>query len=91
MLPKMDGYGVYELIRKQSDVPIIMLTALNGEDDLIKGLNLQVDDYITMPFSMPILIRKIAAVFRRSNQGTVENYQIITCNGYVIKNKTTIC
>ena len=75
MLPKIDGYGVCELIRKQSDVPIIMLTALNGEDDQIKGLDLQVDDYITKPFSMPILIRKIAAVLRRSSQGTVESYQ----------------
>ena len=89
MLPNIDGYGVCELIRKQSDVPIIMLTALNGEDDQIKGLDLQVDDYITKPFSMPILIRKIAAVLRRSSQGAVENYQIITygnlllnCDGY---------
>ena len=89
MLPKIDGYGVCELIRNQSDVPIIMLTALNGEDDQIKGLDLQVDDYITKPFSMPILIRKIAAVLRRSSQGTVESYQSITygnlllnCDGY---------
>ena len=89
MLPKIDGYGVCELIRKQSDVPIIMLTALTGEDDQIKGLDLQVDDYITKPFSMPILIRKIAAVLRRSSQGTVESYQSITygnlllnCDGY---------
>ena len=89
MLPKIDGYGVCELIRKQSDVPIIMLTALNGEDDQIKGLDLQVDDYITKPFSMPILIRKIAAVLRRSSQGTAESYQSITygnlllnCDGY---------
>ena len=50
MLPKIDGYGVCELIRKQSDVPIIMLTALSGEEDQIKGLDLQVDDYITKPF-----------------------------------------
>ena len=47
LLPKIDGYGVCELIRKQSDVPIIMLTALSGEEDQIKGLDLQVDDYIT--------------------------------------------
>lgn len=66
MLPKIDGYGVCEFIRKQSDVPIMMLTALSGEEDQIKGLDLQVDDYITKPFSMPILIRKIAAVLRRS-------------------------
>ena len=89
MLPKIDGYGVCELIRKQSDVPIIMLTALSGEEDQIKGLDLQVDDYITKPFSMPVLLRKIAAVLRRSNRGTDEKYQIITygnlrlnCDGY---------
>ena len=78
MLPKIDGYGVCELIRKQSDVPIIMLTALSGEEDQIKGLDLQVDDYITKPFSMPVLLRKIAAVLRRSNRETDEKYQIIT-------------
>ena len=55
------------MIRKQSDVPIIMLTALSGEEDQIRGLDLQVDDYITKPFSMPVLLRKIAAVLRRSN------------------------
>ena len=78
MLPKIDGYGVCELIRTQSDVPIIMLTALSGEGDQIKGLDLQVDDYITKPFSMPVLLRKIAAVLRRSNRETDEKYQIIT-------------
>lgn len=54
MLPKIDGFTVCELIRKQSQVPIIMLTALNGEEEQIRGLDLQVDDYITKPFSMPI-------------------------------------
>ncbi len=44
----------------------IMLTALDGKQEQIKGLDLQVDDYITKPFSMPILIRKIASVLRRS-------------------------
>ena len=46
LLPKIDGYGVCELIRKQSDVPIIMLTALSCEEDQLRGLDLQVDDYI---------------------------------------------
>ena len=54
MLPKIDGFAVCELIRKQSQVPIIMLTALSGEEEQIRGLDLQVDDYITKPFSMPI-------------------------------------
>lgn len=65
LLPKVDGFGVCEIIRKKSKVPIIMLTALDSEEDQIKGLDLQVDDYITKPFSMPILLRKIAAVLRR--------------------------
>ncbi|MBQ2887852.1 MAG: response regulator transcription factor [Firmicutes bacterium] len=67
MLPKIDGYGVCELIRKQSQVPIVMLTALDSEADQIKGLDLQIDDYITKPFSMPVLKRKIAAILRRTS------------------------
>ena len=68
MLPKIDGYGVCEVIRQKSDVPIIMLTALDGEENQIRGLDLQADDYITKPFSMPVLLRKIAAVLRRSSK-----------------------
>ncbi|GFI46169.1 transcriptional regulatory protein WalR [Lachnospiraceae bacterium] len=77
MLPKIDGFGVCELIRKQSQVPIIMLTALGGEEEQIRGLDLQVDDYITKPFSVPILIRKIAAVLRRSSQTQEEGHKTI--------------
>lgn len=62
MLPKIDGYAVCEVIRQKSNVPIIMLTALDNEEKQIKGLDLQADDYITKPFSMPVLLRKIAAV-----------------------------
>ncbi len=77
MLPKIDGFGVCELIRKQSQMPIIMLTALGGEEEQIRGLDLQVDDYITKPFSVPILIRKIAAVLRRSSQTQEEGHKTI--------------
>jgi len=66
MLPKIDGYGVCEVIRQKSNVPIIMLTALDSEQNQIKGLDLLADDYITKPFSMPVLLRKIAAVLRRT-------------------------
>lgn len=65
MIPKIDGYGVCEFIRSRSDVPIIMLTALDSEDNQVKGFDLKIDDYITKPFSMKVLIKKIAAVFRR--------------------------
>ena len=65
MLPKIDGFSVCEVIRQKSDVPVIMLTALEDEANQIKGLDLKADDYITKPFSMPVLLRKIAAVLRR--------------------------
>lgn len=84
MLPKIDGFGVCELIRQKSKVPIIMLTALNGEEEQIKGLDLQVDDYITKPFSMPILIRKIGAVLRRSRGGAYEEHQRILYKGLIL-------
>lgn len=84
MLPKIDGFTVCELIRRQSQVPIIMLTALNGEEEQIKGLDLQVDDYITKPFSMPILIRKIAAVLRRSTTIPDQEHQTISYKNLIL-------
>ena len=84
MLPKIDGFTACELIRKQSQIPIIMLTALNGEEEQIKGLVLQVDDYITKPFSMPILIRKIAAVLRRSSMIPDQEHQTITYQNLIL-------
>ena len=84
MLPKIDGFTVCELIRKQSQVPIIMLTALNGEEEQIRGLDLQVDDYIIKPFSMPILIRKIAAVLRRSTMKPNQEHQTISYKNLIL-------
>lgn len=65
MLPKLDGFGVCEWIRKRSSLPIIMLTALDGEAEQLRGYDLKIDDYVTKPFSMPVLLRKIAAILRR--------------------------
>lgn len=84
MLPKIDGFAVCEFIRKQSQIPIIMLTALNGEEEQIKGLDLQVDDYITKPFSMPILVRKIAAVLRRSTMLPEQEHQTIVYKNMIL-------
>ena len=67
MLPKIDGYGVCELLRKDSDVPVIMLTALDSEEHQVRGYNLRIDDYITKPVSMPILLHKVEAVLRRTS------------------------
>lgn len=77
MLPKIDGFGVCELIRRQSQVPILMVTALDGEDQQLRGFSLDVDDYITKPFSMPIVVRHIEAVLRRTQQDSPEESNII--------------
>ena len=69
MLPKIDGFGVCELIRRQSQVPILMLTALDGEEQQLRGFGLDIDDYVTKPFSMPVLLEKIRVILRRSGGG----------------------
>ena len=67
LLPGMDGFSVCEQIRRESAVPIVMLTSLYGEAVHLRGFDLQIDDYVTKPFSMPVLLRKIAAVLRRTS------------------------
>lgn len=66
MLPELPGEEVCRIIRKKSKVPIIMLTAKSEESDLLKGLGIGADDYITKPFSLKALYARIEAVLRRS-------------------------
>lgn len=68
MMPKMDGYAVCREIRKQSKVPIIMLTARSEERDELLGFELGVDEYISKPFSPKILVARVEAILRRTNQ-----------------------
>ncbi len=73
MLPKINGYEVCRLIRKEGlEMPIIMLTAKGEESDIVLGLNLGADDYVTKPFSIKELLARTAAFLRRSQQ-TEEN------------------
>ena len=78
MMPGLDGIRTTLKVRETSSIPIIILSAKSEDTDKILGLNIGADDYITKPFSMPVLLRKIAAVLRRSNRETDEKYQIIT-------------
>ena len=78
LLPKIDGFGVCEVIRRSSQVPVVMLTALDGEAQQLRGFGLNIDDYVTKPFSMPILLEKIRAILRRSagaQEGTALRYR----------------
>ncbi|MDO5559001.1 MAG: response regulator transcription factor [Oscillospiraceae bacterium] len=68
MLPKLDGYEVCRRIRASQDIPVIMLTALESEEHQIRGYDMNIDDYITKPVSMTLLIQKVNAVLRRTVQ-----------------------
>ena len=81
MLPKIDGFAVCELIRRQSQVPILMVTALDGEEQQLRGFGMDIDDYVTKPFSMPVLLEKIRVILKRSSGPGGEhrlNYQDLT-------------
>jgi len=70
MMPKMDGWEVCREIRKESKVPIIMLTAKGDERDELLGFELGVDEYISKPFSPKILVARVEAILRRANHFT---------------------
>ncbi len=76
MLPKINGYEVCRLVRKENlDMPIIMLTAKGEESDIVLGLNLGADDYVTKPFSIKELLARAAAFLRRSKQTEQDVYE----------------
>lgn len=72
MMPRMDGWQVCREIRSYSKVPIIMLTAKGDERDELQGFQLGVDEYISKPFSPKILVARIEAILRRTNQAAAE-------------------
>ena len=72
MMPKMDGWEVVKTIRKNSQVPIIMLTARGEERDELQGFNLGVDEYISKPFSPKILVARVEAILRRTNAASAD-------------------
>jgi DNA-binding response OmpR family regulator len=72
MLPELSGVEVTRIVRAESDVPIVMLTAKDAEIDKVVGLELGADDYVTKPFSLRELTARIRALFRRSEQRAAE-------------------
>jgi len=69
MMPKIDGYVTLELIRRESNVPVMMITAMGDVVDQIKAFELKVDDYITKPFDMKLVLMRVEALLRRSEAG----------------------
>lgn len=85
MMPKMDGYGVTREIRRTSDVPIIILTALGDVSERITGLELGADDYVIKPFSPKELEARVKAVLRRTNNREM----VAPTGGKITKNVIT--
>lgn len=81
MLPGTDGLEVCRLLKQDSEtqrIPIVMLTAKGDETDIVTGLELGADDYVTKPFSPKVLISRIRAVLRRKQSEPAENKEIIS-------------
>jgi DNA-binding response OmpR family regulator len=80
MLPKINGYEICRLIRQEGlQTPILMLTAKGQESDVVLGLNLGADDYITKPFSIRELLARVNAFLRRKRQGRTDNHRFGDC------------
>jgi len=80
MLPDITGEEICKILRKRSRVPIIMLTAKVEEEDILKGLNMGADDYVTKPFSPRQLVARVEAVLRRANDALIPLSRIISFN-----------
>ena len=77
MMPDLDGFETLRILRETSDVPVIMLTVKSEEDDIVRGLGLGADDYVTKPFSPRELSSRVQALLRRSElPATVEKTEI---------------
>ena len=76
-LPDGSGFDFLKEIKETGNVQVILLTVNDLETDIVTGLELGAEDYITKPFSVPILIRKIAAVLRRSSRAQEEGHKTI--------------
>ena len=83
MLPRIDGREVCRILRRESDVPIIMLTALSEEIDQVTGLEIGADDYITKPFSVRALVARVRALLRRT-RGEVKAPSLVRSGGLEI-------
>ncbi|MBC8161380.1 MAG: response regulator transcription factor [Roseiflexaceae bacterium] len=84
MLPRLDGLSVCRILRKESDVPIIMLTARQDEVDRIAGLELGADDYVGKPFSLGELLARVRAIMRRTDRSPTNNREVLDAGGLKI-------
>ena len=84
MMPGLDGRAVCRAVRRDSDIPILFLTALSDEEDKLLGYELGADDYVTKPFTLSVLYAKIDALIRRS-RGTMRTGDVLAAGGLTLQ------
>ena len=84
MMPELDGFSVCRVLRRDSNVPIIFLTALSDEDDKLYGYELGADDYVTKPFTMSVLYAKTMALIKRSRGNMLSSDHRIEVAGITV-------
>lgn len=77
MLPRLDGFSVCRILRQESDMPIIMLTARQDEFDRIAGLEIGADDYVAKPFSLGELLARVRAIMRRVDRQPLRSREVL--------------
>jgi two-component system copper resistance phosphate regulon response regulator CusR len=87
MLPGLDGWQIIEVLRKKSDVPILFLTARDGVQDRIHGLELGADDYLIKPFSFTELVLRLRTLLRRGTVREADHYAIADLQLDVLRRK----
>ncbi|MBH1932371.1 heavy metal response regulator transcription factor [Serratia rubidaea] len=89
MLPGIDGWQIIEVLRKKSDVPILFLTARDGVQDRIHGLELGADDYLVKPFSFTELVLRLRTLLRRGTVRESDHYAIADLHIDVLRRRVT--
>ena len=89
LMPGLDGFAVCEAVRRSDDVPILFLTALGSERDVLRGYALGCDDYVTKPFSLAVLLAKTEALIRRSGGG--DEAGLIVCGAIALDTGARSC
>lgn len=88
-MPGLDGFQVCAAVRRSSQVPILFLTALGNEEDMLRGYALGCDDYVTKPFSLAVLLAKTQALIRRSRGGDLPG--TLTCGAISLNTRSRLC
>lgn len=86
MMPEIDGWSLCRKLRKESDVPIIIITARSDEDDKLMGFELGADEYVTKPFSPKVLVARVKSLLKRA-KGTLNREEYIISEGELVIDK----